>query len=262
MRIRLLLIGLLACGHVQAEIRTQEITYEADGATMSGYIAWDDAIEGKRPGVIVVHEWWGHNDYAQRRARDLAELGYVGFALDMYGDGKLAEHPDDAGKFAQAVSSNFEGMRTRFETAQQQLLGQEYVDGSRVAAIGYCFGGGVVLNMARAGAPLAGVVSFHGSLGPISGPAESVDVPMLVLNGAADPFVSSEAVTAFKQEMDAAGADYNFVNYPGVVHSFTNPGATEVGEKFGLPLVYDSEADAQSWEAMQQFFDRVFDNDV
>ncbi|MEM8493635.1 MAG: dienelactone hydrolase family protein [Pseudomonadota bacterium] len=262
MRTRLLLLSLLACGYVQAEIKTQEVSYEADGVTLSGYVAWDDAIEGKRPGVLVVHEWWGHNDYAQRRARDLAELGYVGFALDMYGDGKLAEHPDDAGKFAQAVSSNFDGMKTRFEAAQQQLLGQEYVDGSRIAAIGYCFGGGVVLNMARAGAPLSGVVSFHGSLGPIPGPAESVDVPMLVLNGAADPFVSAEVVTAFKEEMDAAGADYMFVNYPDVVHSFTNPGATEVGEKFGLPLVYNADADAQSWAAMQEFFERVFASDA
>jgi dienelactone hydrolase len=120
----------------------------------------------------------------------------------------------------------------------------------------------VVLNMARAGAPLSGVVSFHGSLGPIGEPAESVPVPMLVLNGAADPFVSAEAVTAFRQEMDAAGADYSFVNYPGVKHSFTNPGATAVGEEFGLPLAYDAEADAKSWEAMQRFFDRVFSDDA
>ena len=262
MRVWLLLLGLLACAGVRSEIQTREVSYEADGALLTGYIAWDDALEGKRPGVLVVHEWWGHNDYARRRARDLAELGYVGFALDMYGDGKLAEHPDDAGAFAQAVSSNFDGMKARFMAAQQQLLGDEHVDAGRVAAIGYCFGGGVVLNMARAGASLSGVVSFHGSLGPIGEPAESVPVPMLVLNGAADPFVSAEAITAFKQEMDAAGADYSFVNYPDVVHSFTNPGATAVGEKFDLPLVYDADADAESWEAMQRFFDRVFGNDA
>jgi dienelactone hydrolase len=243
-------------------VQTRELTYEADGVTLSGYLAWDDALEGERPGVIVVHEWWGHNDYARRRARDLAELGYVGFALDMYGDGKLAEHPEDAGKFAQAVSGNFELMKTRFDAARQELLEQEQVDAGRVAAIGYCFGGGVVLNMARDGAPLSGVVSFHGSLGPIAGPAESVDVPMLVLNGAADPFVSAEAVADFKQEMDAAGADYRFVNYPGVLHSFTNPGATALGEKFELPLRYDASADAQSWTAMQEFLQRVFADDL
>ncbi len=252
------LLGLVVCGIAQAEIQTREIVYEADGATLSGYVAWDDALEGKRPGVLVVHEWWGHNDYAQRRARDLAELGYVGFALDMYGDGKLAEHPDDAGKFMRAVVSNFDGMKARFESAQQQLLKHDHVDAERIAAIGYCFGGGVVLNMARIGAPLAGVVSFHGSLGPVAGKAESVKVPILALNGAADPFVSADAITAFREEMDAAGADYTFVNYPGVKHSFTNPGATAVGEKFELPLEYDADADAASWKAMQEFLDRVF----
>ena len=258
MKGQLLLLGLLACGTVHAEIQTRQISYQADGATMSGYLAWDDALEGKRPGVLVVHEWWGHNDYAQRRARDLAKLGYVGFALDMYGDGKLAEHPDDAGKFMQAVVSNFAGMKARFEAAQQQLLKQDSVDPDRVAAIGYCFGGGVVLNMARAGAPLKGVVSFHGSLGPVGGPAESVKVPILAMNGAADPFVKPEAIEAFRKEMDAAGADYTFVNFPDVMHSFTNPGATAVGEKFGLPLKYDADADAASWKAMQEFLDRVF----
>lgn len=258
----LCLLSLLVCGYACAEVKTRELTYEADGVSLSGYLAWDDALAGERPGVIVVHEWWGHNDYARRRARDLAELGYVGFALDMYGDGKLAEHPEDAGKFAQAVSGNFEVMKTRFEAARQQLLEQEQVDAGRVAAIGYCFGGGVVLNMARAGAPLSGVVSFHGSLGPVAGPAESVDVPMLVLNGGADPFVSAGAVADFKAEMDAAGADYRFVSYPGVLHSFTNPGATALGERFELPLEYDANADAQSWTAMQAFLERVFAADT
>ncbi len=258
MKASLLLVSLLVCALAQAEVQTREISYDADGATLTGFVAWDDALAGARPGVLVVHEWWGHNDYARQRARNLAELGYVGFALDMYGDGKLAEHPDDAGKFAQAVASNFEGMKMRFEAARQELIRQEHVDADRVAAIGYCFGGGVVLNMARADAPLSGVVSFHGSLGPVPGPADSVAVPMLVLNGAADPFVSAEAIAAFKSEMDAAEADYTFVNYPGVEHSFTNPGATAVGEKFGLPLVYDANADAESWKAMQEFLERVF----
>ncbi len=256
---RWLLLGLLACGVAHAEIQTREISYEADGVLLTGYVAWDDAVAEQRPGVLVVHEWWGHNDYARSRATDLAELGYVGFALDMYGDGKLAAHPDDAGQFMQTVVSNFEGMKARFEAAQTELIKMEQVDGDRIAAIGYCFGGAVVLNMARAGAPLSGVVSFHGSLGPIAGPAERVDVPMLVLNGAADPMVTRESVEAFKAEMDAAGADYEFVDYPEALHGFTNPGATEVGERFGLPLAYDAEADAQSWQAMQDFLDRVFE---
>ena len=242
-----------------AEIQSKEIIYEVDGTSLTGFVAWDDTVQGKRPGVLVVHEWWGHNDYARSRSEDLAKLGYVGFALDMYGDQKLAEHPDDAQKFMKAVTSRFDVMQNRFRLAQAQLGDMEEVDKSKIAAIGYCFGGAVVLNMARANEPLAGVASFHGSLGAATQADEDINVPILVLNGADDPFITAESITAFKKEMDAANADYTFINYPGVKHGFTNPDATETGKKFNMPLEYDAEVDAQSWSEMQSFFSRIFE---
>jgi dienelactone hydrolase len=216
-------------------------------------------MQGKRPGILVVHEWWGHNDYARKRARQLAELGYIALAVDMYGDGKTADHPDDAGKFAAAVRNNLPLMQARFEAARAFLNSQPDVDPAQNAAIGYCFGGGVVLAMARSGEDLAGVVSFHGSLdgGGTAAPG-TIKARILVANGEDDPFVTDEQIAAFKAEMDAAGADYTFINYPGAVHSFTNPEADTFGERFGLPLAYNAEADADSWAEMQAFFQSVF----
>ena len=254
----LVLVSLALSTVAAAEIQTREVIYTADGANLTGFMAWDDAIAGQRPGVLVVHEWWGHNDYARKRARDLAELGYVGFALDMYGDNKLAAHPEDASKFMGEIMKRYDGMKARFDAAKQQLLSSDLVDGKRVAAIGYCFGGGVVLNMARANAQLSAVVSFHGSLNAVVTPEKTINVPMLVLNGADDPYVPEDAIGAFKAEMTAANADYEFINYPNTKHSFTNPGATEVGKKFDMPLVYNAEADKQSWQAMRDFLARAF----
>ncbi len=180
----------------------------------------------------------------------------------MYGDGKTAQHPDDAGKFASAVGGNMPLARARFEAALSALKDQPTVDPDRIAAIGYCFGGGIVLNMARQGLDIDGVVSYHGSLAT-SEPATPgvIKAAILVFNGADDPFVTGEQIAAFKQEMDTAGADYSFVNYPGAVHSFTNPGADALGEKFNLPLAYDAQADADSWAQTQAFFDRIFTRD-
>ncbi len=242
-----------------AEVVTREVTYRAGDTQMKGMLAWDDAVSGKRPGVLVVHEWWGQNDYARERARMLASLGYTALAVDMYGDGKTAEHPDDAGKFAAAVAGNMPLARARFEAALTALKDQPTVDPDRIAAIGYCFGGGIVLNMARQGIDIDGVVSYHGSLAT-SAPATpgAIRAAILVFNGADDPFVTAEQIAAFKQEMDAAGADYTFVNYPGAVHSFTNPGADALGEKFKLPLAHDPAADADSWAQTRTFFERIF----
>lgn len=243
----------------QAEIVTEEISYDHGGTTLTGFIAYDDSISEKMPGILVVHEWWGHNDYVRNRAIQLAELGYTAFALDMYGDGKLATHPDDAKTFMTEALENKQLSTDRFQSAMSLLQARETVDAEKISAIGYCFGGGVVLNMARQGMDLDSVVSFHGSLAPY-GPVEkgNVKAKILVLNGADDPFVSADAISEFKQEMDTAGADYEFVNYPGAVHSFTNPGATEVGEKFEMPLAYNEQADEQSWEAMKSLFDSIY----
>ena len=243
-----------------AAIKTETITYSNNGTQMKGYIAYDDSFSDKRPGVLVVHEWWGHNDYARKRAEMLAEEGYVAFALDMYGNGKTASHPEDAGKFSSAVKQNMAEAESRFRAALQELKQHPMSDPEQVAAIGYCFGGGIVLEMARRGVELDGVASFHGSLGT-DNPADKGEIKakIRVYNGAADPFVKPESIENFKQEMQAAGADYKFVNYPGAKHSFTNPGADKFGKKFKLPLEYNQQADEQSWESMLEFFDKIFE---
>jgi len=255
----ILILGTLAASPAWCAVTGSEVTYTSGSTTMKGYLAYDDAISGKRPGVLVVHEWWGQNEYARKRAEMLAELGYTALAVDMYGNGKQATHPEDAGKFSGELRRNLPEARARFEAAMKLLQQQPTVDADRIAAIGYCFGGGVVLEMARRGLDLKAVVSFHGSLGT-DHPAEkgAIKAKILVANGADDPFTTPEQIAAFKQEMDAAGADYQFINYPGAKHSFTNPSADQYGKQFNLPLEYNKEADEQSWQAMQQLFKQVF----
>lgn len=257
--ISILLLVAVSISPAQAALRTEVVDYKVGDETFTGYLAWDDAIAGKRPGVLVVHEWWGHNAYARKRAEMLAGLGYTAFALDMYGSGKLAGHPDDAKQFMMAVTSSMPAAEARFGKAMELLKQQDSVDAEHIAAIGYCFGGGMVLHMARAGMDLDGVASFHGSLGTQS-PAQpgKVRASVLVLNGAADPFVPPEQVQAFEQEMQRAGVDFTLVNYPGVKHSFTNPEADSFGKRFDMPLAYDEKADHDSWERMQAFFKEIF----
>jgi dienelactone hydrolase len=261
MKQTLIAIGLmLACSFaVQAAVKGEEVTYGDREIPLKGYLALDDSVVGMRPGILVVHEWWGLDDYARKRARMLAELGYIALAVDMYGGGKTAAHPDDAGKFSGELRKNLPLAEARFLAALNFLRQQPKVDVEKIAAIGYCFGGGVVLEMARDGVDLDGVASFHGSL-DTANPATpgKVKAKVLVLNGADDPFVTPEQIAAFKQEMEAAGVDYRFVNYPGARHSFTNPEADAFGKKFNLPLAYDQEADRKSWQAMQDFFAGIF----
>jgi dienelactone hydrolase len=242
-----------------AAVQGKEVTYRAADTTMRGYLAYDDAREENRPGILIVHEWWGHTEYARERARMLAELGYTALAVDMYGDGRQALHPEEAARFAAAVRQNLPAAQERFEAALAELRQHPTVDPEKIAAIGYCFGGAVVLEMARAGVDLKGVVSFHGSLATENrAKSGKVKAKVLVLNGADDPLVTPDEIAGFKEEMEAAGVDYRFVNYPGAKHSFTNPRADELGSKFNMPLAYHPEADARSWEAMRQFFDAIF----
>lgn len=258
--VRLIFAALLVAAlSAFAEVKHEEITYTAGDVTMKGYLAYDDSITGKRPGVLVVHEWWGHNEYARKRARMLAELGYTALAVDMFGDGKQAAHPDEAGKFAGAVMQNIEGAKARFTAALAVLKKHKTTDTTRIAAIGYCFGGGVVLHMARFGFDLKGVVSFHGSLGAQT-PAQAgkVKAAVLVCNGAADPFVTAEQITVFKKEMTDAKVDFQFIDYPDAKHSFTNPDADAFGKKFNMPLAYNAAADKKSWADTQQFFKKIF----
>ncbi len=190
------------------KVKGLEVEYATDSIQMKGYLAFDENLEKNRPGVIIVHEWWGHNDYVRERADMLAELGYTALALDMYGDGKLAEHPDDAGKFAMSVISNQEVTSARFNAALDLLKSHETVDDKKIAAIGYCFGGAVVLTMANSGADLDAVAAFHSGVRLPVMPTKDLKAKVLVCNGADDPFIPPETVTAFKSAMDSVGAAY------------------------------------------------------
>jgi dienelactone hydrolase len=225
---------------------------------MKGYRPMTRTSQAKDQ-VLVVHEWWGLNDYARMRARMLAEMGYTAVAVDMYGDGKQAMHPEDAGKFSSELMKNFDVAKARFMAALDFLKKQSTVDPDRIAAIGYCFGGGIVLNMARQGVDLRGVASFHGSLNAIK-PAipDAVRAKVLVLHGADDKFITPEQIETFKQEMKNAGADFRFIAYPGAVHGFTNSDADILGKKFNLPLAYNAEADKKSWEELKKFLEAIF----
>jgi dienelactone hydrolase len=254
----LALIGffiLFAYG-AEAAVKGEEVEYQGGGVTMKGYIAYDDAKKEKRPGILVVHEWWGHNEYSRKRARMLAELGYTALAVDMYGNGKTASHPEDAGKFADEASRDMNVAQARFMAALDKLKAHPTVDANRIGAIGYCFGGGVVVEMARRGVDhLKAVVSFHGN--PTSKTAVKpgqTKAKILVAHGADDQFLKEEALKQFESEMKAAGVDARVIVYPGAKHSFTNPDADKFGKEFNLPLGYNADADKKSWEDMKAFF--------
>jgi len=255
-----LILTLTLATAANAEIQTRELDYSAGGAALKGYLAYDDAVKGKRPGILVVHEWWGHNEHARTRARMLAELGYTAFALDMYGDGKFADHPKQAGEFMNAAFMDWTASQAKFNAAKKILQAHETVDPKHIGAIGFCFGGAVSLKMARGGADLDGVVAFHSAL-PEDPPAihGKVTAAVLVINGSEDSFLQPERVGSFVKEMVAANADITYHNLSGIKHSYTNPQADEFSKKFNLPnLKYDKQADARSWAAMQDFFKRVF----
>jgi dienelactone hydrolase len=254
----LMVFGVAGIGAAAPKIIGKTVEYSVQGVIMKGYLAYDENIKGERPGVLVVHEWWGVNDYVRRRARMLAELGYAALALDMYG-GKVATHPSDAQKFAAEIRGNFDLAKAPFQAGMDFLKAQPVVDPARIAAIGYCFGGGIVLNMAREGVDLKGVVSFHGGLAPVQ-PAQpgAVKARILVLHGEADATSTPEQVAAFKKEMDAVGADYRFISYPGAKHAFTNPDADRLAQEFNMPIGYDAGADKKSWQEMRTFLKEIF----
>lgn len=255
----LALLALLISPWLHAALHEEAVDYRADDTPLKGYLAWDDAKTGKRPGVLVVHEVWGLNDYARKRARMLAELGYTALAVDMYGDGKHSEHPKEAKEFMLAVTSQAGVAKQRFLAGKAVLEKHPTVNGNKIAAIGYRFGGATVLNIARQGVDLAAVVSFHGNL-TTDTPAQKglVKARVLVLNGQDDTFVTAESIEAFNKEMTEAGAHYRFVNYPGAVHGFTNPEADKIGKASNMPLAYNAEADKLSWAAMKDLFHEAF----
>ncbi len=240
------------------DIETEDLTYTAGDTMCRGYLA--RAADGApRPGVLVVHEWWGLDDYIRGRARMLAELGYTALAIDMYGHGRTAADPESAGVLMHSVLNDMDAGTTRLGAAFAALSGHSMVDADRIAAIGYCFGGAMVLHGARIGMDLKAVVSFHGALGSFHRPARGeMKAKVLVCHGAADRLISDEDITGIKEEMAAAGADFRFVAYEGARHGFTNPAATANGEKYGLPLGYDEAVDKRSWDDMQALFAEIF----
>lgn len=251
-----LTVVLLAAEAASAKVVTETIEYQDGDAQLQGFLAYDDAAEGPRPGVLVVHEWWGLNDYARDRAKQLAELGYVAFALDMYGKGKLAEHPREASKWASEIRENLQQWQARAQAGLEVLKGRDEVDQDRLAAIGYCFGGATVCQLAYAGVGLQGVVSFHGSLpAPTTEQADQIDARLLICHGAEDPFVPKEQVAIFQNALQEADAQWQMIIYSDAEHSFTNPGADE-REINGLG--YNEAADKASWEHMKVFFDEIF----
>ena len=245
--------ALTLLASAQAKIIRKPVAYEHAGVKLEGWLAYDDSVPGKRPGVLVVHEWWGLNDYARGRAEQLAALGYVAFALDMYGAGVVTSDPKKAGELA----GQFYGkplMAQRARAGLDQLLATGLVDEGRVAAIGFCFGGSTCQTLAYSGAPLAGIVSFHGGL--VTAPAgASNTAKILMLNGAADAWVTRDQVAAFEQALNAGGFDWQWVDYAGAVHAFSNPDAG----KFGIPnIAYNEPAARRSWQHMLQFFHELF----
>lgn len=250
-------LALLLAGQTTAAIKTEEIEYDHDGTKLLGYLAYDDSTQGKRPGVVVVHEWMGHNEYARRRAEQLAQLGYAAFALDMYGKGVRAKDAKEASQMAGRFKNNRKLMRDRARAGLDVLKKQPMVDATKLASMGYCFGGQVSLELARGGADVLGVVSFHGALDtPTPEDASNIKGKVLALHGAADPFVPPDHVHAFVKEMEDGKVDYQLVAYgPNVVHGFTNP------DNKNSPMNgvgYDENADRRSWRAMQVFFEEIF----
>lgn len=246
---------LLIATAVNAEVVSQNVEYKHEDTVLEGYLAYDDTAKGKRPGVLVVHEWWGLNDYVRMRVDKLAKLGYVAFALDMYGKGIWT---DQASK-AQELSGHLRGkpiMRQRARAGLEILRKNERVDPTKIAAIGYCFGGTTVLELAYSGADIAGVVSFHGGLTtPKVEDMSRIKAKILVLHGANDAFIPAEKIAAFQEGVGKAGADWQMIYYGGAVHSFTNPAADK---KNINGLAYSPSADERSWKHMQLFFDEIF----
>lgn len=258
MKYWLLSLSLLLTLSISAEAKlvTQTVDYKHGDVALEGYLAYDDSFKAPRPGVLVIHEWTGLGKYAMKRADMLAQLGYVAFAIDMYGKGIRPTTPEEAGAQAGIYRKDRPLMRARAQAGLSVLASNKMVDPKKIAAIGYCFGGGTALELARSGADLAGVVSFHGTLDtPNPADAKSIKGKILVCHGAADPYVTQEAVTNFQKEMADAGTDWQLIQYGGAVHSFSNP---DSGNDPSKGAAYNENADKRSWQAMKQFFEEIF----
>jgi len=241
-------------------IKEENVSYSADGVQLKGFIAYDQAQKGIRPVVLVVHEWWGLNDYPKMRARMLAEMGYLAMAVDIFGDGKVAANPQEAQQLAGQFYQNPGLAKKRFDAAIDYIRQSPLADKTEIAAIGYCFGGSVVLNSAKMGSELKGVVSFHGGLAGVPADKKLLKSQILVCHGGSDKFVSQKDIDTFRHQLDSIGAKYSFKVYPDATHAFTNPGSTETGKKFSMPIAYNAVADKNSWNDMKEFLASIFNN--
>jgi len=239
-----------------AKVQSQAVPYTYGETSFEGFLAWDDSVQGQRPGVLVVHEWWGLNEYARGRAEQLAAMGYVAMAVDMYGKGKVTTHPEKASEWAKITTGNVEEWLGRAQEGLRLLQANPKVDPTRLAAIGYCFGGATVMQLVYGGAPVKGVVSFHGSL-PLPPNSETIphSAKVLIAHGASDPFLAADHIRQFQAALDTAGIDWQMVLYSGAQHSFTNPSADQYGLKGAK---YHPQADQRSWIHMKQFFEELF----
>ena len=250
------IVVMIMVAGARAEIVTKSVEYEQGGLKFEGKVAYDNASTAKRPGVLVVHQWMGPTDYELRRAVQLAEMGYVAFVADIYGKGVRPTDQKQAGELAAKYRAERSLLRARAIAALAALKAQPLVDKGRIAAIGYCFGGGTVLELARSGAELSGVVSFHGNLDtPNPADAKAIRTRLLVLHGADDPYVTADQVAAFKKEMKDANVSYEFIAYPSAVHGFT---MKESGDDPSKVMAYNAKADAESWQKMKEFFGQIF----
>jgi dienelactone hydrolase len=239
----------------EAALKAEKVEYKQGSTVLTGYLAYEDSYSTPRPGVLVVHEWWGLNDHAKKRAEELAREGYIALAVDMYGGGKTTAHPKEAGEWATALQQNKQLGKERFLAGYALLRTHPLTQKDRMAAIGYCFGGHVVLLMAQEGADLKGVVSFHGSLPTDKAEPKSFKAKVLVCHGADDPMVTREQIAAYQDNLRIGGADWLFMVYGGAKHSFTNPDA----DKVGIPgLAYNKTVDQRSWKLMLSFLDELF----
>ena len=245
-------------GSMPPNIREEVVSYTAGGVTLKGFVAYDANITGKRPAILIVHEWWGLNDYPKMRARKLAELGYIAMAVDVFGDGKTASNPTEAQELTTPFYKDPSLASARLDAALNRIKEYKQTDSQNIAVIGYCFGGYVALNYAKLGADVKGVVSFHGGLGGAPVNKNLLKAKVLVCHGASDKFVSQKDAEGFKHKLDSIGADNTLKIYPNATHAFTNPAATETGKKFNMPIEYNAEADRDSWNDMKVFFNKIF----
>ena len=254
----LLSFTISAAAQKKLNIKTESLSYTIGDEKFLSYVAYNDKSAEKRPVVLVVHEWWGMNDYIKRRTCQLAALGYLAIAVDLYGEGKMANNVEEAVAFSTPFYKDPILAKSHFDAALDKIKLNKIADTNNIAAIGYCFGGSMVLNFAKMGESFKGVVSFHGGLAGVPPSEALLKSELLICHGADDKFVSAEEVANFKKELDEVNAIYTFKEYPEATHAFTNPDATEMGKKFNIPIAYNEPADVASWKEMKSFLKRIF----